>query len=163
MPGGGKDNHSLLETTGIYSKAWKYRNGPIEATVAFDYPFRGYHDVKECYTSNGWNLVHTERITPSSGNDPARVEVGMRKGVQFGELWFTTLEEQGTSAETAELQQDLLNKWNLTPQSQTTTYRVQVLVTGYVPLSLVEHRDVTHFFEEARKNLSKQLYDQLAR
>ena len=42
-----------VEVQGISSKIWHYQKGQTVASVALDYPFRGYHDVTICYTLQG--------------------------------------------------------------------------------------------------------------
>jgi len=149
----------FIQTLGISSKTWEYKSGPIEVSVAFDYPFRGYHDVTICYTMAGWTVVNLQEIKDPAGFTPVRVEALMQQPQRFGELWFATLEENGRPAEILDLQGNFFKRWRVFG-NEATTYRVQVLVTGYVPLTPAEHASVTHFFEDAGKILTKQLVDQ---
>ena len=45
------------ETTGKQSQFWSYSNGTESGTrviIALDYPFMAYHDLTDCYQSQGW-------------------------------------------------------------------------------------------------------------
>ena len=46
-----------IETMGVYSQIWHYHRGDVLASLALDYPFQGYHDVRLCYTLRGWDLL----------------------------------------------------------------------------------------------------------
>ena len=156
-------NH-FIQALGISSKIWRYKSGPIEAALAFDYPFLGYHDVRICYANTGWNVAKTERIADPTGAAPARMEVLMRREpLGFGELWFTTLDEQGRPVESPEFKHNFLERWSVSGRPDAATYRVQVLVAGYAPLTAADRFSVTHFFEDASKLLTRQLVDQAAR
>ena len=154
-----------VETQGIFSQVWHYQKGETVASVALDYPFRGYHDVTVCYTLQGWRITRQERQAGEGTNgSPPLMEVEMnREPVSQGSLWFSTVDEQGHWLEMPVLERRVLDRWKLSGRIEPASYRVQVLVTGYGPLSPAEREPARQLFEDARKLLAQQLFGQMQR
>jgi exosortase len=154
-----------VETQGISSKIWHYQKGQTVAAVALDYPFRGYHDVTICYTLQGWHITRQERQTgDGTSSSPPLMAVEMDKEpVSHGSLWFSTVDEQGHWMEIPVVEKNFLERFDLVSGFGfvPTSYRVQVLVTGYGPLPPEEREAARQLFEAARKLLAQQLFDQL--
>lgn len=152
-----------IETAGVFSQVWHYRRGDTVASVALDYPFRGYHDVTWCYENAGWKVA--QRSLVGSGglsNSPAWMEVRMEKDlITRAGLWLATVDEQGRWQEKPLAERSYLERWNISGRSEPTTYRVQVLVTGYTPLPPAEWEAARRLFEEARQLLAQQLFAQM--
>jgi exosortase len=156
-----------VETQGISSKIWHYQKGRTVAAVALDYPFRGYHDVTICYTLQGWRITRQERQTGGgTGSSPPLMAVEMDKEpVSHGSLWFSTVDEQGRWMEIPVVEKSFLERFDLGSGFGfvPTSYRMQVLVTGYGPLPADEREAARQLFEAARQSLAQQLFDQLQR
>ncbi len=154
------------QTQGINSQSWNYQNGDLVASVAIDYPFLGYHDVRECYSLVGWSIDHAEReSSPGGPGDPAgiphmAVEMS-REPVSHASLWFSTVDEEGNWLERPAVAKGLLERWQLTDQPLTSSYRVQLLVTAYAPLSAAERDQARQLFFAARQELVRQLLEKL--
>lgn len=52
-------------TIGQFSKTWHYSLGRLQAAVAVDSPFPGWHELPACYQSNGWTLRSREPVNVS--------------------------------------------------------------------------------------------------
>ncbi|MCU0785980.1 MAG: exosortase U [Verrucomicrobia bacterium] len=155
-----------VETLGVYSQIWHYQKGDTVASVALDYPFKGYHDVTVCYTANGWSVVGRVPCPGQPGQAlmPA-AEVQMRNDVgQYGSLWFSSVDDRGRWLEQPGqkpgVRYGFLRRFRLPAKDFPTTYQVQVLVTGYVPLPPAEQKQVLDFFEQARLLLWRRLFEQ---
>jgi len=154
------------ETQGIYSQIWNYQNGQIMASVAIDYPFRGYHDVTICYTLAGWTIEHAERETPAGG---AGADAGIpdmavemsREPVSHASLWFSTVDDTGNWLERPPVAKGFLERWQLSGQVEPNSYRVQLLVAGYGPLQADERAAARQLFVAARQQLVQQLLQKL--
>ena len=162
-----------VETQGIFSQVWHYQKGQMVASVALDYPFRGYHDVTICYRAQGWQITRQERQAGEGTNSSVPlVAVEMsREPVSSGWLWFSTVDEQGHWTEKQYWRQRPLRfldrrrlDW-LTPAGRVepVSYRVQVLVTGYGALPPAEREPARQLFEAACKLLAPQLFGQMQR
>jgi len=150
-----------VETQGIFSQAWHYQNGSLMASVALDYPFRGYHDVTICYTVGGWDVLRraTHAASAENGGMPA-IEVHMqRELMQRGVLWFSTIDERGRWLEGSFVNRNFLQRFSETTTD--TSYRIQVLTTSYLPLSKDAEDAVLGLFQETRKLLAAQLLGQM--
>ena len=152
-----------VETQGICSQIWHYQQGQAVASVALDYPFRGYHDVTVCYTLQGWHITRQQRQTGQGTNSSmALMEVEMNKmPVSQGSLWFSTVDEQGHWMETPVVEQRFLDRLQLSGRMEPVSYRVQVLMTGYGPSPPAEREAARQLFEAARELLVPQLFGQM--
>ena len=152
-----------VETQGIFSQIWHYQRGQTVASVALDYPFRGYHDVTICYTLQGWHITRQERQTgPGTNRSMALMAVAMNKEpVSQGSLWFSTVDEQGHWMETPMVEQRVLDRLKLSGRLEPVSYRVQVLMTGYGPSPPAEQEAARQLFEAARELLVPQLFGQM--
>ena len=148
------------ETQGIYSQIWNYHNGSCEASVALDYPFRGYHDVTECYRLAGWSIEEATRETGAGGTPNMVVEMS-REPVSHGTLWFSTMDDTGQWLERPVVIKGWLERWKISGRVEPSSYRVQLLVTGYAPLQPAERESARQLFAEAREQLAQQLIKQL--
>jgi exosortase len=152
-----------VETEGIYSKIWHYQDGRTIASVALDYPFRGYHDVTICYRGNGWRITHQERQFGAGTNSHLplmQVEMA-REPASVGSLWFSTVDETGRWLEASEAGRNFTYRWQMRAGLEATSYRMQVLVTGYAPLPSAEREQAAELFQAARQILAQQVFDQL--
>jgi exosortase len=154
-----------VETQGICSKIWHYQSGATVATVALDYPFRGYHDVTGCYRLQGWRIGRQSLQAEGGTNSslPLMVVEMDKAPASHGLLWFSTVDEQRHWMETTEMKRsfwdrfDLSGGFGLVP----TSYRVQVLVAGYGLLAPDDQAAARQLFESARKLLAQQLFEQM--
>jgi exosortase len=148
-----------IETLGIYSQIWNYRKGETVASVALDYPFRGYHDVTVCYRNAGWIISHNRCV---SGEPPMQqapfCEAEMScYGFTHGSLWFGTVDEQGRWLDPRAVTMTTSDRWKLRAIDAPTTYRVQVLVSSLSPPPPGEAQEARQLFEQARVLLAEQL------
>ena len=150
-----------VESKDVQSQAWHYQNGDLVATVALDYPFKGYHDVTICYTGSGWDIVkHETRLAAASPDGSPFVEARMQKElVAKAFLLFSTLDERGEWIDGSYVKRNMMERFR--GESSDTTYRVQMIVSHYVPLSATKDEQVLAFFLEARKLLREQVMSQM--
>jgi len=149
------------ETQGVNSQVWNYQNGSLVASVAIDYPFRGYHDVTICYSLVGWTIDHSQRETPADTGIPDMAVEMSRPPVSHASLWFSTVDETGSWLERAAAAKGLLERWQISGQVQPNSYRVQLLVSGYAPLLPAEREAARQLFVAARQQLVQQLMEKL--
>jgi hypothetical protein len=71
--------------------------GATLATISFDYPFFGYHDVTVCYHNAGWTIGETklERANTENNMIPAMQVVLEREGGLKADLRYSTVDESG--------------------------------------------------------------------
>lgn len=150
-----------VESKDVRSQAWHYQNGDLIATIALDYPFKGYHDVTICYTGSGWDIVsHAVCPAASSPDGSAYVVSKMQKDiVAKAHLMFSTMNERGEWVDGSYVRRNMMERFR--GESAETTYRVQMILSHYVPLSTAKEEQVTSFFLEARKLLREQVISQM--
>lgn len=154
-----------IETMGIFSKIWRYEKAGRMAAVALDYPFRGFHDVSDCYRGAGWIIESHRPLGEGTASQPWLMEMLMEKdGIEQGYLLYGTVNEQGVwLALSGQGGGRLSARFAARDHTEGTTYRVQVLLTGYTPLLRHQQQEVRQLFEEVRRHLWDQLDRQLSR
>ena len=96
-----KEERSLDNFLGNYSRAWKYRDARDEFMLSVDFPFRGFHPLWICYTNAG-SIVDGEPVLlqlPSTVRDGSKSPVArVRLRDELGNasyLWFSLFESNG--------------------------------------------------------------------
>lgn len=84
---------------GDFRQIWTYRSKYGEAAVAIAYPFRGWHDVRYCYSGRGWTILASDEHSLDSGsNEPGPYTAVRMCGLQGekGLLLFNYFDLNGT-------------------------------------------------------------------
>jgi exosortase len=154
-----------VETRGVSSQIWHYRCGETLASIAIDYPFQGYHDVTVCYSLRGWDLrQQLARVAPSPNGSLPFEEIQMHNHVGLnGALWFSAVDEHGRwrANPSKGLKRSVLSRFRRPDSEHGITYQVQVLVTGFNPLTPADRERSEQLFQEARGMLWRQIFAQL--
>ena len=164
---------------GVYSHIWQYRKGGATATISFDYPFFGYHDVTVCYKGAGWDIKETrlQRASSDNGMIPC-MEVDLsREGGVNADLFYSTVDEtgvwleepgsrspfdpQGNPLAEGNIASRLLHRFRQLPYADESydkamNYRIQVLSAARGGLGSEQRREVENLFREARPVLAAQ-------
>ena len=156
-----------IETMGVFAQTWHYHRGDALAAVSLAYPFRGYHDVRICYTLRGWDVLAQEFRDGQGTNASlpyAEVHMQNRMG-QHGALWFSAVSERGQWEAGPPLNPSLkhafLGRFKPVLDDGPVTYQVQALSTGFTLLKPDEQEQVRQFYQEARRLLWRQLSAQM--
>jgi hypothetical protein len=149
-------NMNLLQTAGVYSSSWLYRRGAEQITVAVDYPFGGFHDVRLCYETSGWQVV-TEDDGQHSQNE--------------ADQYTDKLMMAHSLYHAFELHSDMTQSGNWISKQKwlaggyanvaMTSYRIQAITGGYAPVTGEQARQMEELFFAARKELAAQMIAQL--
>lgn len=132
---------------GRHSQIWKYAGGE-RAIVSFDYPFSGWHELSECYATQGWAIESREAINPIDGR-PGYVVMSMnhRPTGRHGRVWFALFDKTGrymTPMPTDRFEQwrarfmsrlSDLSFWGPKDDPDRACFQTQVFVEAYAPLS----------------------------
>ncbi len=151
-----------LQTVGRRSHIWYYRDGPLTAAVAIDYPFRGFHDVKVCYTGQGWGFEPDAAMAvPGEGVHASRMTSPPLRGF----VCFAVCDDQGRWLSAADRQRHLTVTGRLRgPDPEPAiSYQMQAFIQSYSTLSADDERRVGELFQAAREALRRQLLEQLKR
>ena len=153
----------VVEVSGVSSIAGHYRLGRIQVVLALDYPLRGYHDAKLCYSAQGWT-VRDESIAFAkvAGTPPRFVEVNMRKNpLLFGFLAHGVINAHGRWLEppNASASAALANRFRAMGRGFLTdsAVRLQVLCVDSQALSTQDREQLRQLFLSACQLLSQHL------
>jgi len=163
---------------GVYSHIWQYEREGVVTSLALDYPFFGYHDVRICYHYNGWNIVKSRMLPFGIADDSVPcMEVSLlKKGNMKGLLLYSTVDERGRWVDDSKrvfysgeggaegeggLAQRLLGRKQEIPflqqaEDENATYRIQLLANAGEGLTALQHDQVLQLFQQARTRLVEQ-------
>ena len=137
------DHRDMDSAFGEHSRIWKVRIASFNADASVDFPFKGHHDLTICYTSHGWDLDRSNDIPSPLGDGGTVREVVMkRSGFQTAYLLFGLYDAAGQMVSPPPeftggfwARRDALfvrlAGQGRAPPRKTTTYQVQVLLTGF--------------------------------
>jgi exosortase len=158
---------------GEFSHEWHYRSGTTSATVAVDFPFRGWHELTHCYQSLGWSLkdrvVRTGKA-PGGAEPGAWVEVllerlpGRRatlifaiddqRGNDLEPPPTRTMLDAGKSLDILRFARTRLGKlMDSGDPSITDDYQVQLLIATDAPLSPTQWSEARAIFAQVRREV----------
>jgi exosortase len=164
---------------GVYSHIWQYQKGSTLATISFDYPFFGYHDVTVCYRNAGWKIGDTklQRANADNAMVPCMEVVLEREGGLRADLLYSTVDETGVwleepgkrspyDAEGKALQEGniasrLTHRMRQLPYANEAyddaiNYRIQILAAARGGLGSEQRQQVESLFRQARVLIANQ-------
>ena len=151
---------SLVATLGVHSLIWRFQREGIEAVVAVDYPLDGFHNVKICYSGNGWQLLaEDELLTPQSHERLNAIKLTMEKSINRAVVYHSVVDGTGRWLSAPKLLQSRLSA--SMASSIPTGYRVQLISGGYKVLPATDKAAIEDLFFQARQTLVQQLVHQL--
>lgn len=164
---------------GVFSHIWQFEKGGARATISFDYPFFGYHDVRVCYHNAGWVIDGTKLQRASTENNmiPCMEVVLTREGGLKADLLYSTVDETGTWLEEpgkrspydekgkplreGNLSARLTHRMRQMPYANEAyddaiNYRIQILAAARGGLGAEQRRQVERLFRLARVLIAEQ-------
>src|SRR5207244_4249925 len=165
-----RDSKDLMDLHGAHSRAWMYQRGNLRIQLSMDYPFAYWHDLRICYTTNGWTVENYALFNHTLADGKGDLECMTARLVRPVErnayLWFGEFDLNGNPIEAKEPAMtsyrfidrfdSIKNRWGrlLGRASDPETRAFQILqvqaVTEMVGvLSEAENRDFQKFFTSA--------------
>lgn len=136
---------------GDFSSTWYYESGRWKAMVSFDYPFRAWHDLTECYAGSGWFIVDRTLQTSENG----RYFVVNLKHPERGDarLFYTLIMADGGSPEppASGVSSWLRGRINLLEfqSDNKVSYQVQTLLHGPTLPSVEVNNEALSLFQHS--------------
>jgi hypothetical protein len=164
---------------GVFSHIWQYQKGATLATISFDYPFFGYHDVTVCYHNAGWTIGETklERANTENNMIPAMQVVLEREGGLKADLRYSTVDESGVWLEEPGKRSPYDEKGNRLQEGnvaarlthrlrqmpyaneaydEAINYRIQILAAARGGLGSEQEQQLENLFQKARLLIAAQ-------
>jgi len=152
-------NLALVQTLGVHSIIWHFQREGIEAAVAVDYPLDGFHNVKFCYTLNGWRVLAEAKLAlPQSREDLHAIKLTLGQSIRHAVVFHSVVDGHGAWLSAP---QALADRFTDTIAAPKTGYRIQLMTGGYAPLSEAAEAATQELFLQARQTLVPQLVAQL--
>ncbi len=126
---------SVIGKVGVRNQVWLYRNNGLEAYVAVNFPFLGFHDTRLCYQGQGWQFQkQVDGTLPGDAGTTLRfLHMHQPTELMHADLWLCVLDEQGVSCPfdssqdmVERMTSRLVSRWT-TEKPLNTTYVLQVL------------------------------------
>ncbi|WP_395738719.1 exosortase U [Prosthecobacter sp.] len=126
--------NSMIGNLGVRNQVWRYRKGGLEAYVAVNFPFLGFHDTRLCYTGQGWQFQkQVDASLPGEGENTVRfLEMTQPTEMARAHLWLSVLDEHGAAQPfksekpVDHLTGRLLSRWT-SPEPVSTSYVLQIM------------------------------------
>lgn len=126
---------SVIGKLGVRNQVWLYRKDGLEAFVAVNFPFLGFHDTRICYNGQGWQFQkQVDTALPGDREKTVRfLEMNQPTELTRAHLWLSVLDEKGAAQKLHSenpldhVGQRLWSRWTQPKQGPTTTYVLQVL------------------------------------
>lgn len=147
---------------GEYSQLWSYASGGKRGTSSFDYPFVGWHELSECYESQGWTVESRTVIDVGPSNLPCvAVRLVHPQSARHALLWFTLLTRDGKIYQVrkagewdeffdrvAVRMRDVFSRPSPEADAESLTYQAQLFVESYAPLNDADRAEGERLFAE---------------
>lgn len=155
---------SLIGKLGVRNQVWLYRRGTLEAHVALNFPFTGFHDTRLCYVGQGWQFQKQTDINPpgENGSTVRHLEMQQPADLLQAHLWLSVFDEHGAPQKfpsedfVKRVSDRLVGRWLQPEQEADTTVVLQVLCVE--PGDSPEAREAcAGLLSAARQNLSRML------
>ncbi len=145
-----------LDGKPLHSRQWAYQKGRMLLWLSLDYPYADRHDLTICYKLKGWDFNRSADF--DSVNVPSVIELDMmQKPLKNGYLTFTQFLGNGRWF-TGPLGRRFADRVGHGP-----VYQLQAVVVRTDSLTDQEKVMVRSFFQEAKKQLSRQVTAQIER
>jgi exosortase len=165
-----RDRENPLDPFGAHSRVWRYqKDGGLTALVSLDYPFPGWHDLRNCYQGTGWTLGTSEAFDHRlpDGGDQACLRFAMVNSmVRHGYVWFAEFDQGGRPVDAeswatvrgylgtrlSERAASLRDRWlalfsrRPAPPHYYDILQVQTLVENYGPLTEADQEQTKQLF-----------------
>ena len=155
--------NSVIGNLGVRNQVWLYRKGELEAYVAVNYPFQGFHDTRLCYNGQGWQFQNQVdgAIAGDQDNTVRFLQMYQPSDLSEANLWLSVFNERGIPQKFAsenpieQVPDRIFSRWT-EPGPVSTTFVLQVLTVE--PSSASEAQSAfTELFSGARAWLSNSL------
>ena len=83
---------------GQFSRIWMYESGDRTARVSADFPFLGWHELTNCFTSIGWTKV-SRTVYQDDASGPFVEVVLLKPAGEVGHLYFSDFDGAGRPIE----------------------------------------------------------------
>ena len=155
--------NSIIGNLGVRNQVWLYRKGELEAYVAVNYPFEGFHDTRLCYNGQGWQFQkQVDGAIAGDGENTVRyLQMYQPSDLSEASLWLSVLNDQGIPQKFAsenpidQIPDRIFSRWT-DPGPVSTTFVLQVLTVEPAAASEVKGA-FTELFSGARAWLSNSL------
>ena len=151
---------------GEFSQIWRYTSIAAGAQISVNYPFFGWHDLTDCYTTRGWTVVCRRLVSPqtaaSNPDTVGFVEVEMiGPSQEHGYLIFNHFDDDGNvySEESTYWSTRVANnplvtfvRGQPTHNIDETTTQIQLLLISETPISESLRESMQQLFLTARQS-----------
>ncbi len=161
---------------GLYSRAWRYQMGNLNATVSFDFPYDEWHDLAYCYRGIGWTIPEITAfhhdLPDESGTSLTcwRMAMGRPTG-KSSLVWFAGFDQSGAPVSKEDVV--IQSRWEARLQRFTSGWKglfgrdenrsrlalrvlqVQTLVESYAPISEAEQQATEKLFTTAAERVRR--------
>jgi hypothetical protein len=143
------------------AQTWQFARGELGASITLEQPLTGYQNLVANYLNSGWRVL---RLAEAAGGKPQTapfVTAELQKEIfQFGRLWFAVGDMKGRWLPPPRPAGRAERFGAPPPAPAQPTFRLQVFVGSFEPLTPAEVESTENFFQIVRQQLAAQLTGQ---
>ncbi len=160
---------------GDFRQVWTYHSSKEDCLISVAYPFRGWHDLRECYSLRGWRILTSVQQTADSEadkTDPYLKTQMHSPGGEEGLMLFSLVDQAGRAVAIPRpaIGKGLLDRlagnplWSFLPKAslakEPATFQVQALIVSQDALPAAQQQAVQRLFVAARQTLLSAYHQQ---
>lgn len=156
---------------GRRSQSWTFARDQVRAIVSLDYPFQGWHELTECYETQGWRVISREVLPLDDAG--AGVSVTLRHDMteRDGRLFFALLSSDGQAYSVRTLGE--IDEWYdrlrlrfselssarqfAAQKLETITFQHQTFIATYLPLTAAEDAAARRLFAASHAQIRRRI------
>lgn len=155
--------NALIGDLSVHNVVWLYRKGGLEAYLAMNFPFEGFHDTRLCYLGQGWRMEkqHDRPMTGETTSSVRALELFHPVEQSNASLWLVVFDQGGhvlpypAQTLSSRFSDRILQRWEK-PKEPPVTFTLQVLVPQS-PLDAGATGQVEALLTQARSSVSQSL------
>ena len=164
-----EETRDFKSVWGAYSRIWRLKYNDVMVIMALDYPFDKWHDVKRCYTIQGWKVYDEEIVKDASmsGWGVSQTELMLPTG-DYGFILCSHCDHIGGKVQPKPTTHDFSmvthylhpKQWSApfaisVDKSKNTFYQTQTMVTTSFELDDESKREIRLMYAEFREQCRK--------
>ncbi len=123
------------DVEGQFSNGWFFRNEAVSARVSCDHSFCGWHDLRTCYTGNGWQVLETKMDKTNTDWPAIQARLSKNRNGSHAILFFSLFDSTGVPTQPPNSIEGLMQYKLILGGSPPDTLQCQTFAVLPVPFS----------------------------
>ncbi|MDG2130483.1 MAG: exosortase U [Fuerstiella sp.] len=148
-----EEERSKDDVAGQYTNGWVFRNENVAARVSCDHLFCGWHDLRTCYTGNGWQVLETKMDKTNTAWPAIQARLGKNRNGSHAILFFSLFDSTGVPTQPPNSIEGLMQYKLILGASPPDTLQCQTFAVLPVPFSSDQIDSLRQLHLETRQQI----------